>query len=146
MRNERANQCQTFRYRRTTTAILLSMAALLASKTNCPAQMPADLVGKWDIKDGKGNKIATLDLRENGQFEMKVGNTTFRATPIATWEFDKDGNLHVVYDPNGRGKQVYIFGKIKKWTVKDKTAVFELTLREVARIPAKEGDVITFEK
>jgi hypothetical protein len=147
MCNERVNPG-----RKASAILLLAVTAALAWVTPAQAQLPTaeDLIGAtWNIKDKKTNtKIATLELLKNGQFEMVVGkgNTTrYPANPKAIWEIN-GATFRVVYDPAGRGKQVYIRGKISNWTKKGNDAFFELTLDEVNRLPAKEGDVLILDK
>ena len=78
---------------------------------------------------------------------VSKGNSTTRypATPKARWEIDGAG-FRVVYDPDGRGKQVYLRGRIDNWTKNNTGAFFELLLREVIRWPVKEGDVLILER
>jgi hypothetical protein len=88
-----------------------------------------------------------------GRRDVYVGGKLVRqvelgATKDQTGEYKEKAvaNLRVVYDPSGRGKQVYMRGKIAIWTKNNQGAFFELALREVDRLPVKEVDVLVLDK
>jgi hypothetical protein len=135
------------------TITVLGLGLVFSGISSSKAQsLPSekDLVGTWDIKDkASDSRIGTIEFLQNGQFKLEVkqgnGSKTFPASPKAKWKLT-GANLMVAYDPNGRGKQVYMRGKINLWTKVDQAATFELPLRETNELPVREGAVLILDK
>ncbi|HEV3145656.1 MAG TPA: hypothetical protein VGZ47_17340 [Gemmataceae bacterium] len=129
--------------------VLLLLTILLTLATESRAQAPVtskDLFGTWKIKDSAGGKkIGTIEFLKTGEFELTVGSARYAADTAAKWVFDAK-NLKVAYEPSGGAPLVYLRGSLDKYTQSGKQASFELTLKEVNRLPVKKGTVLIFER